>query len=63
MKASEAFNNVCSLVSEKYKDKGWKYSKSGHWMTIKDKKFMYKVFFYTSWKAKEIVFLVRENLN
>lgn len=49
MKACEAFNNVCSLISEKYKDKGWKYSKSSHWMTIKDKHFMYRVFFYTSW--------------
>ncbi|MFE6799379.1 hypothetical protein [Paenibacillus chitinolyticus] len=49
MKANEAFDNVCSLISEKYTASGWKYSKSGHWMTKKDKNFMYKVFFYTSW--------------
>ncbi len=49
MKASEAYDHVCSLVYENYKDKGWKYSKSNHWMTKKDNRFMYKVFFYTSW--------------
>ncbi|XOK62270.1 hypothetical protein ACJ7K1_03800 [Paenibacillus elgii] len=49
MKASEAFESVCGLISEKYKVCGWKYSKSGHSMTKKDKNFMYKVFFYTSW--------------
>jgi len=49
MKANEAFDSVCSLISEKYKDSGWKYSKSSHWMTKKDKRFTYKVFFYTSW--------------
>ncbi|MFF2088874.1 hypothetical protein [Paenibacillus sp. NPDC058174] len=49
MKANEVFDNVCSLISKKYTDSGWKYSKSGHWMTKKDKKFVYKVFFYTSW--------------
>ncbi|MDR9856639.1 hypothetical protein RJP21_23840 [Paenibacillus sp. VCA1] len=59
MKASEAFDNVCALVAEKYKDDGWKYAKSSHWMTKKDKKFMYKVFFYTSWNNisdKTVVF-------
>lgn len=49
MKSNEVFNNVCSLISKKYVDSGWKYSKSGHWMTKKDRSFMYKVFFYTSW--------------
>lgn len=49
MEANEAFENVCNLISEKYFDDGWKYSKSGHWMTKKDKNYMYKVFFYTSW--------------
>lgn len=49
MKASEAFDYVCAIISDKYKDNGWKYSKSSHWITIKDKKFIYKVFFYTSW--------------
>ncbi|MED4533995.1 hypothetical protein ABET51_04885 [Metabacillus fastidiosus] len=49
MKTNEVFDCVCNLVFEKYKDSGWKYSKSGHWMTKKDKNFMYKVFFYTSW--------------
>jgi len=59
MKASEAFDNVCALVAEKYKDDGWKYAKSSHWMTKKDKKFMYKVFFYSSWNNisdKTVVF-------
>ncbi|MNI54758.1 hypothetical protein D3C73_1096700 [compost metagenome] len=49
MKANEVFDDVCSLISEKYIDSGWKYSKSGHWMTKKDENFTYKVFFYTSW--------------
>lgn len=49
MKANEVFNCLCMLISDKYKDDGWKYSKSSHCMTKKDKKFMYKVFFYTSW--------------
>ncbi|WGV58811.1 hypothetical protein QIH01_25600 [Brevibacillus brevis] len=59
MKANEAFDNVCALISEKYKEGGWIYSKSSHWMTKKDKKFMYKVFFYTSWNNvsdKNVVF-------
>ncbi|NMD71271.1 hypothetical protein HHO41_13285 [Bacillus sp. DNRA2] len=59
MKANEAFENVCNLISEKYLDKGWKYSKSGHWMTKKDKNFIYKVFFYTGWNNitdKNVVF-------
>ncbi|SFD38257.1 hypothetical protein SAMN04488168_1369 [Bacillus sp. 491mf] len=49
MKANEAFKNVCNLISEKYLDSGWKYSKSSRWMTKKDKNFIYKIFFYTSW--------------
>ena len=49
MQASEAFNAVCSMVADKYKDDGWKYAKSKHWMTKKDKKFKYQVRFYTSW--------------
>ncbi|MGN7760628.1 hypothetical protein [Paenibacillus sp. 22594] len=49
MKANEVFDDVCSLISEKYTESGWKYSKSDHWMTKKDKNFTYKVFFYTSW--------------
>lgn len=49
MKASEAFDYVCTMISDKYKGNGWKYSKSNHWMSIKDKKYTYKVFFYTSW--------------
>jgi hypothetical protein len=48
MRASEAFDYVCTIIYEKYKDNGWKYSKSSHCMSKKDKKFMYKVFFYTS---------------
>ncbi|CAH1225253.1 hypothetical protein PAECIP111890_05772 [Paenibacillus sp. JJ-223] len=55
MKASEAFDNVCALVAEKYKDDGWKYAKSSHWMTKKDKKFMYKVFFI----QVGIIFLIK----
>lgn len=30
MKANKAFERVCNLISEKYLDNGWKYSKSGH---------------------------------
>ena len=59
MKASEAVDNVCAIIADKYKDKGWKYSKSKHWMTLKDKNFKYKVFFYTSWNNisdKRVVF-------
>lgn len=51
MKASEAFNTVCSMVADKYKDDGWKYAKSSHWMTKKDKKFKYQVRFYTDWNV------------
>ncbi len=39
MKAKEAFDSVCTKIAEKYKDDGWKYSKSNHWMTWKDKNF------------------------
>lgn len=59
MKANKAFERVCNLISEKYLDNGWKYSKSGHWMSKKDKNFIYKVFFYTSWNNisdKNVVF-------
>lgn len=49
MQASEAFNTVCAMVAEKYSGDGWKYAKSSHWMTKKDKKFKYQVRFYTSW--------------
>ncbi len=27
MKANKAFERVCNLISEKYLDNGWKYSK------------------------------------
>ncbi len=49
MEAKEAFDSVCTKIAEKYKDDGWKYSKSNHWMTRKDKNFKYSVDFYTSW--------------
>ena len=29
MKSNKIFDNVCSLISEKYINSGWKYSKSG----------------------------------
>lgn len=59
MKANKAFERVCNLISEKYLDNGWKYSKSGHWMSKIDKNFIYKVLFYTSWNNisdKNVVF-------
>lgn len=59
MKSNEAFETVCNLISEKYLDNGWKYSKSHHWMTKKDKNFIYRVLFYTSWNNitdKNVVF-------
>ena len=37
VKANKAFECVCNLISEKYLDNGWKYSKSGHWMSKKIK--------------------------
>lgn len=49
MKASEAFDSVCGIIADKYKDDGWRYAKSKHWMTKKDKRFTYRVYFYTSW--------------
>jgi len=49
MKVNKAFEYICNLISEKYLDNGWKYSKSGHWMSKKDKNFIYKVLLYTSW--------------
>lgn len=49
MQSSEAFNTVCEMISRSYIDQGWKYSKSKHYMTKKDKALTYRVFFYTSW--------------
>lgn len=49
MLAKEAFDSVCAKVAALYEKDGWKYSKSSHWMTKKDKNITYKVFFYTSW--------------
>lgn len=49
MEAKEAFGTVCARIAEKYADSGWKYAKSSHWMTKKDKNFKYKIKFYTSW--------------
>lgn len=49
MEAKVAYDSVCAKVAEKYKETGWKYAKSQHWMTKKDKNFTYKVCFYTSW--------------
>jgi len=59
LKANEAFDKVCGLIASNYSERGWKYSKSSHWMTKKDKKYTYKVFFYTSWNNisdKNVVF-------
>lgn len=52
MEAKEAFDSVCAKIAERYKEIGWKYSKSKHWMTKKDKNFTYKVCFYTSWNNR-----------
>lgn len=49
MEAKVAFDSVCAKIAEKYKDSGWKYAKSSHWMSKKDKNFTYKVTFHTSW--------------
>ncbi len=48
MKPNEMFDHVCSSISVLYRNYDWRYSKSNHWMTKKDKHFMYKIFFYTS---------------
>ena len=42
MEAKVAFDSVCAKIVEKYKESGWKYAKSNHWMTKKDKNFTYK---------------------
>lgn len=49
MEAKEAFGNVCESIANIYAEMGWKYSKSKHWMTKKDKNFTFKICFYTSW--------------
>lgn len=49
MLAKDAFNSVCEQVAAKYVEDGWRYAKSKHWMTKKDKNFKYQVRFYTSW--------------
>lgn len=49
MDSKVAFDSVCAKVAERYADKGWRYAKSSHWMTKKDKDFTFKVLFYTSW--------------
>lgn len=58
MKAKEAFDSVCAKVAENYKEVGWKYAKSQHWMTKKDKNFTYKVCFYTSWNNRSDEYVV-----
>ncbi|GEM_PF-4870629 len=50
MLAKDAFDSVCNLVFENLKNDGWKYSKSKHWITKKDKKFIYQIRFYSSWR-------------
>lgn len=49
MQSNEAFNNVCEKISQNYTSSGWKYSKSSHWITKKDKNLTYKIYFYTNW--------------
>lgn len=49
MQAKDAFDSVCVKIAERYKELGWRYAKSQHWMSKKDKNFTYKVCFYTSW--------------
>lgn len=49
MRSKDAFDSVCEMVSNNYINKEWKYAKSKHWITKKDKKFTYKIYFYTSW--------------
>jgi len=58
MLAKEAFDSVCAQIAERYKEDGWKYSKSNHWMTKKDKNFTYKVLFYTSWNNRSEEYVV-----
>lgn len=49
MEAKVAFDSVCEKIAEKYIKSGWKYVKSKHWMSKKDKNFTYKIKFHTSW--------------
>jgi hypothetical protein len=50
MLAKDAFDSVCNLVFENLKDDGWKYSKSKHWITKKDKNLQYRIYFFSSWR-------------
>lgn len=50
MLAKDAFDGVCNLVFEKLENDGWKYSKSKHWITKKDKNFIYEIRFYSSFR-------------
>ncbi len=58
MEAKEAFDSVCAQIAERCKEDGWKYAKSKHWMTKKDKNFTYKVLFYTSWNNRSGEYVV-----
>ena len=48
MNSKESFKNFCLGIAQKYEEKGWKYSKTKHWITKKDKNFTYKLCFYSS---------------
>lgn len=52
MEAKIAYDSVCEKVAEMYREDGWKYAKSKHWLTKKDKNFTYKIIFYTSWNNR-----------
>ncbi|WP_252244566.1 MULTISPECIES: hypothetical protein [unclassified Clostridium] len=49
MNTKDTFNVLCEMIANNYINSGWKYSKSNHWVTKKDKKFVYRIYFYTSW--------------
>ncbi|WP_252230302.1 MULTISPECIES: hypothetical protein [unclassified Clostridium] len=49
MNTKDTFNVLCEIIADNYINSGWKYSKSNHWVTKKDKKFVYRIYFYTSW--------------
>lgn len=48
MKARDAYNQFCQLLANDYIKSGWKYSKSNHWLTKKDKQYKYIIRFYSS---------------
>ena len=62
MEAKVAFESVCTKLAEKFVLDGWKYSKSKHWMTKKDRQFtQIKPKSVLQLLGRMIVMLLKEN--